>query len=157
MAVYTRNLYSFDYPEFKADICVTGWTWVPCPTWSNPGRVCKQEIQTPCMKTRTSRFRVYVEVVYPENLEEFVKREIDRCHIIASGIATDVIYTAATASSVVGPEATITAAIAAIPAAAKAYGNSFWNCLSTFSLSDAVKRQINASLNHDTAKINDWH
>lgn len=156
MATLTKSLFSFDYPEFKMETC-EGWTWVPCPTWSNPTRTCKKSYPVPCKKTRTSNFKVYAELTYPASVEEFIRKEIERCHQIAAGAAGDVIYAAATAPSVVGPEATIAAAIGAIPVAAKTYGETFWNCLQSFNLNDALKRQINGSIKHDTHKINDWH
>ncbi|WP_217558744.1 hypothetical protein [Paenibacillus sp. GbtcB18] len=153
---YEKTLFSFEYPEFKAATCVTGWTWVPCPTWSNPGRTCKQEIKLPCTQTRKSRFRVYAEATYPETLEEAVKREIERCHLIAAGLAANVVYSAATASSVVGPQATITAAIGSIPAALQVYLKSFLECLEGLNISDALRRQIKGDIKHATNKISDW-
>ncbi|MCY9549592.1 hypothetical protein [Lysinibacillus xylanilyticus] len=86
-------------------------------------------------------------------MKDFIKK----CHQIGALAAGKVIYVAATASSVVGPEATITAAIGAFPLAAKTYGEVFWNCLQCFNLADALSRQINGSIRHDTHKINDWH
>jgi hypothetical protein len=154
---YEKNLFSFEYPEFKVTTCVSGWTWVPCPIWSNPGRTCKQEIKTPCTQTRKSRFRVYAKATYPETLEEAVKREIERCHLAAAAVATSVVYSAATASSVVGPQATIAAAIGSIPAALRAYLDSFLKCIQGLNISDALKNQIKADIKHETKKISDWH
>ncbi|MDA2180102.1 hypothetical protein PDN34_26420 [Bacillus cereus] len=157
MATLTKSLFSFDYPEVKATTCAGGWTWIPCPTLSNPGKMCKQHYNVPCTQKRTSRFGVYADLTYPASVEEFIRKEIERCHLIASAAAGNVIYGAATASSVVGPEATIAAAIGAIPLAAKTYGESFWGCLQSFNLTDALKRQINGSIRHETHKLNDWH
>ncbi|MCD1261778.1 hypothetical protein B5M42_023560 [Paenibacillus athensensis] len=153
---YEKTLFSFEYPEFKMATCVTGWTWIPCPTLSNPGRKCKQEIKMPCSKTRKSRFRVYAEVTYPATLEEAIKREIENCHLIAAGIATSVVVDAASASSVVGPQATIAAAIGAIPAALRAYLDSFVKCIEGLNVSDAVKREIKADVKHGTTVVSDW-
>lgn len=134
-----------------------GWTWFSCPTLSNPTRTCKKSSPIPCKKTRTSNFKVYAELIYPANVEKSIRKEIERCHKIAAGAAAYVIYAAATAPSVVGPEATIAAAIGAIPVAAKTYGETFWKCLQFLNLTDALKRQINGSIKHKTHKINDWH
>ncbi|MCB2362358.1 hypothetical protein [Clostridium estertheticum] len=98
MARIEKNIWSFKYPEFKFETCVTGWTWVPCPIWSNPGRMCKKDIIGPCKKTKTSQFRVFVAITYPDNVGDVVKREINRCGDIALGVATGVIIKAATAS-----------------------------------------------------------
>ncbi|QHZ46984.1 hypothetical protein [Bacillus sp. NSP9.1] len=157
MATLDKTLFSFEYPEFMASTCVTGWTYVPCPTWQNPGRMCRQDITAPCMKTRTSRFRVYAYVRYPDTLEEVVRSEIQRCHLIAAAVATNVVYTAATASSVVGPQATIAAAIGAIPGALEAYLQSFWNCLTSLNLSDVIKRQIEIDVRRETVRLTDWN
>lgn len=156
MARIEKNIWSFKYPEFKVEKCVTGWTWVPCPTWNNPGRKCKKDIQGPCKKTKTSQFRVFVAITYPDNVGDVVKREINRCSDIALGIATGVIIKAATASSVVGPQATIAAAIGAIGPAAKAYGESFYTCLASINVSKVIRDQIKASLSHEDKAITGW-
>lgn len=156
MGVIEKDLYSFNYPEFKASMCKTGWTWVPCPTWSNPTKTCKQDINVPCTKTKTSRFRVYVRVDYPDSLEPVIRQRVQNCHVTAAGVAAGVIYTAATASNVVGPAATIAAAIGAIGPAAEAYGKSFYACLTTLNLPDAIKNNIKANLYHEDKGITDW-
>ncbi|PDY79736.1 hypothetical protein [Bacillus cereus] len=156
MGVIEKDLYSLNYPEFKAAMCKTGWTWIPCPTWSNPTKKCKQDINTPCTKTKTSRFRVYVRVDYPDSLEPVIRQRVQNCHVTAAGVAAGVIYTAATASSVVGPAATIAAAIGAIGPAAEAYGKSFYTCLTTLNLPDAIKNNIKANLYHEDKGITDW-
>lgn len=157
MATLDKTLFSLDFPEFMASTCVIGWTYMPCPTIPNPGRMCRQDIMGPCMKTRKSKFRVYAYLRYPETLEEVVGSEIQRCHLIASGVATNIIYTAATASTVVGPQATIAAAIGSVPAALRAYIDSFWNCLTSLNLSDVVKRQIDMDVKYETKRLTDWH
>lgn len=154
--VMQKDLFSFDYPEFKVAMCVTGWTNVPCPTWSNPGRMCRQDIKLPCTQTRKSKFRVYAEVVYPESLESAVKSELERCHLTASALATNVVYAAATASSVIGPAATISAAVGSIPAALKTYLESFSSCIKGIGLSDALRRQIKADIKKSDKVISDW-
>ncbi|MEB2280093.1 hypothetical protein LAV73_08795 [Lysinibacillus xylanilyticus] len=156
MATLTKTLFSFNYPEFKGEMC-EGWTWKPCPTTTNLTRTCKMSYPVPCQKTRTSNLKVYAELTYPASVEKFIRKEIERCHKIASGAAGHVIYAAATAPSVVGPEATIAAAVGAIPVAAKTYGETFWKCLQSLNLTDALKRQIKGSIKHNTHKINDWH
>ncbi|MBO3284761.1 hypothetical protein [Paenibacillus polymyxa] len=154
--VMQKNLFTFEYPEFKVTTCVTGWTNVPCPTFTNPGRMCKQDIKLPCTQTRKSRFRVYAEVIYPESLEAVVRREVEQCHLTASGLATETIYAAATASSVVGPQATISAAIGAIPAALKVYMESFTSCIKGINMSDTLRREIKADIKRSTTVISDW-
>ncbi|MCB7160419.1 hypothetical protein LI071_07040 [Bacillus subtilis] len=156
MAVLDKTLFSFEYPEVMATTCVTGWTYIPCPTWSRPGRMCRQDIVLPCVKTRRSRFRVYAYLRYPDTFEDVVRSEIERCHLIAAGVATNIVYAAATASSVVGPQATIAAAVGAIPPALEAYIQSFWNCLTSLNLSDVVRRQFEADIKQETVRITDW-
>lgn len=154
MAILTKQLFSLDYPELK--MREEGWTWVPCPTRNNLTKMCKKSYQVPYK--RTSNFKVYAELTYPDSVEKSIKKEIERCHEIAAGAAGYVIYGAATAPSVVGgPPATIAAAIGAIPVAAKTYGETFWKCLQFLNLTAALKRQINGSIKHKTHKINDWH
>ena len=155
MASIEKDLFSFKYPEFKVSTCVTGWTNIPCGTLLHP-KWCKQEIKAPCTQTKTSQFRVYVLVTYPDTVEEVVKREINRCHNIAVGVATAVIVKAATASSVVGPQATIAAAIGAIGPAAKAYGESFYACLAATSIPTVIRNQIKANLYHEDKGITGW-
>ncbi|EFZ2114145.1 hypothetical protein BOY45_004076 [Shigella flexneri] len=152
-----RTLFFLKYPEFKVDMCVTGWTWIPCPIWSNPGRLCKQNIKTPCKKTRESRFRVYAYVTYPDTVEEAVEKIINDCHLIAASVAADVIITAVAGASAGSPASQIAAGAAAIPVAISAYGNAFWNCLSGTTVSSAIKSQISYDITHETKKISDWH
>lgn len=155
MGQINKTLYSFDYPEFKVGTCVTGWTWIPCgPLW-HPKK-CKQEIKSPCKKTRTSRFRVYVLVTYPDSAEPVIEREIQRCHEQSVGAAIAVIATAVSGSSVGTPAAMMEAAIAATPSAAQEYGRTFWQCITNISASDVIKREIKAVLNHETIKLSDW-
>ena len=156
MAVMERDLWSFEYPEFKTETCVTGWTYMPCPTWSNPGRMCKQDITGICTKTKTSRFRVYVRIEYPDSAEAWIREQIDKCHYAGAEAAATVIIEAATASSVVGPVATISAAIASIPAAAEAYGKAFYGCIEAIQLSQVYKDLINATIHHEDKGITDW-
>ncbi|MCB2295759.1 hypothetical protein LGK95_19985 [Clostridium algoriphilum] len=156
MAKVEKNIWSFKYPEFQFEKCVTGWTWFPCPTLREPGRMCKKNIQGLCKKTKTSQFRVFVKITYPDNVGDVVKREINRCSDIALGVATGIIIKAATASSVVGPQATIAAAIGAIGPAAKAYGASFYACLARTSVSQVIRDQIKASLSHEDKAITGW-
>lgn len=151
-----KNIWSFKYPEFKVDTCVTGWTWVPCPTWKNPGRKCKKDIMGPCKKTKTSQFRIFVLIIYPDTVEEVVRREINKCADVALGVATSVIVDAATASSVVGPQATIAAAIGAIGPAAKAYGESFYTCLTNINVSQVIRDHIKVDLKYETKGITGW-
>lgn len=157
MGRYEKNLFSFDYPEFKGDTCKTGWTYVPCPTWSNPTRTCRQDIKTPCIKRRTSRFRVYAYVTYPDSVEDYVKKEIEHCNLIAAGAATTVITLAVSSSAAATPAAQISAAAAAIPAAVEAYSKSFWSCITSFSISSSIGRQIKYDIVKQTYKLNDWH
>ncbi|WP_099468314.1 hypothetical protein [Konateibacter massiliensis] len=156
MAREEKTLFSFDYPEIKADMCVTGWTKVPCPTLRNPGRTCRQDIKTPCTKRRTSRFRVYAYVTYPDNLEEAVKKQIDECHKVGVAAATTIVYSAATASSLATPVAQMSAAIASIPAALQAYGKAFWGCITSLSITDAIRNQIKYDITHQTFSLSDW-
>ena len=118
--------------------------------------MCKQYIPGICKKTKTSQFRVFVAITYPDNVGDVVKREINRCSDIALGVATGIIIKAATASSVVGPQATIAAAIGAIGPAAKAYGGSFYACLARTSVSQGIRDQIKASLSYGNKAITGW-
>ncbi|MGL4912150.1 MAG: hypothetical protein ACRC3Y_06920 [Romboutsia sp.] len=156
MGQIIKTLYSIDYPEVKTQTCVTGWTWIPCPTATNWTKQCKQEIKAPCVKTKTSRFRVYVRLTYPDTLQDAIKRQIDSCHAVAFGIASGIIISAATAPAITGPQSAIAAAIAAVPAAAKAYSDSFYTCLTTYNISSAIKNQIKGNIIYDTVTIKDW-
>ncbi|WJX05715.1 hypothetical protein [Bacillus cereus] len=153
MAKIEKNLFSFKYPEYKVTNCVTGWTWGVCGSGLNLHK-CKVDIHGPCKQTKISQFRVYVLVTYPDDVEESVKKEINRCHNIAVTVATGVIIKAATASSVVGPQATIAAAIGAIGPAAKAYGSSFYGCLNTIPVS--IRDKIKASIKHEDKGLTGW-
>ncbi|BCA37451.1 hypothetical protein BwiPL1_58330 (plasmid) [Bacillus wiedmannii] len=156
MSVLRKTIFQLEYPEVKKDTCVTGWTYVPCGSLWHP-KMCKQNITLPCVKSRKSKFEVYAKLVHPESVEGFLKKEIERCHYIAAGVASNFVYAAATASGIVGPEATIGAAVGAVPGAVKIYLGSFWACIKSFNLSDALKRQINGDVKYETHKLSNWH
>lgn len=150
-----KTLFSFDYPEFKVSTCVTGWTYMPCGSLLNP-KMCKKDIKVPCTKTKTSRFRIYILVTYPDSAEQVVRDAIDRCHDLATGVAIGIITKAATASTVVGPQATIAAAIGAIGPAAAAYGNSFYGCLAAVSMPDVIRNNIKAEIQKEDKGLTGW-
>lgn len=156
MGVFIKDLFSFNYPEFKTEKCVTGWTWSLCPSLSNPTKKCKQNIYGLCTKTKTSRFRIYAKADYPNSVDDYVKKQIEKCHLAAAGVAANIIYSAATASGVVGPQATIVAAVGAIPAAAEGYSKSFYSCINTLQLSNAAKDLIKVKIHKEDKGLTDW-
>lgn len=151
-----KNLFSIDYPEVKGDMCVTGWTWSLCPTMQNPGRKCKQEIKTPCFKRRTSNYRLYVYLDYPDSADAVVRHMINRCHLMASGAAINVIHAAVVGSTAGSPAAQIAAAAGAIPVALSTYGQTFWKCLTNFTISQTIKDNIKYDITSETKTVSPW-
>lgn len=155
-AITEKTIFSLPYPEFKADKCKQYYNY-PCPTLTNPGRTCRGWTWSACTKTKLSELRIYAKVEYPDTAEEVVKKHINNCHLVASGFAAKVIYAAATAPALGTPAAQAAAAIAAVPAAAKAYGDSFWKCLTGISIPGVIKSNIKAKIAWERRTIRDWH
>lgn len=135
-------------------MCVTGWTWFLCPSMSNPFKKCKKEITVPCKKTRTSLFRFYVLIQYPDSADKFVRDELDRCHKIATAVAVGVITDAIVKASAAGPAAAVTAAIGSLGLAARAYIDSYYACLTN--VPPMIRNQIKLSFEQETKKLTDW-
>ena len=70
-----------------------GWTWIPCSTWENPGRMCRQTWRYPCWKAfrRTTRYSFVLEYRFPANLVENLQEQIKKCHEKALQVAKDII------------------------------------------------------------------
>lgn len=138
-------------PEFKQKNC-TKTVRVPCPTITNPGRMCNRDVTYPCgVSTRTGQHQIIARMEYPSSASDVVRRELNTCLGIASAKAMETLYSLTTASA-----ASLGTAIpAAIGAAYTAFNLAFWPCVQAIAGAETIRRYIKVNIYHRQTS-GDW-
>ena len=139
-------------PELKASTC-TKSVRVPCPTTTNPFRMCNKNVSYPCIYKRTSTYKVYLRVRYPDTIDQEARKLLQNCVNIATGVALKVL-----ATEMPGAISTGGAAVAAVVAKAyTAFQASFTSCISGISVLSVIKGSIKTEIYQKMEPKTDWH
>ncbi|MBV6716533.1 hypothetical protein [Paenibacillus chitinolyticus] len=135
-------LFGFKFPEFKGTTCYKVFTTI----------FGKSKIPYPCLLSRDSQIDYYGWVEYPQNLEAYLKQQINSCLYYAEGAAKGAGVTAFIAAWEGGIGA---AAAAGLSAAFTAWQVAMVDCLKK--IPENFRNQVGYGITWYITSLNDWH
>lgn len=138
--ILTKTLASIDIPEVKEDFIIQTIGYIDDDKVSS---------QVPCLKYRTTSYRIILEVSYPDNYDESLKTKINEIANDASNDAIDVISSFRSIDGYLNPLEKFNTSLSSIPEALIQFSAKFNRLLNEFRLYKKNDLDIRCSIRQE--------